>query len=46
LQRLEKGEEKSADFNLRIYKHRGNIIRVTRKSFLDKFTKEGESATG
>jgi len=43
LQKLEKGEEKSANFNLRIYKHRESIIRLMRKNFLDKFTKEGKS---
>jgi len=36
---FEKKEAKSADFNLRIYKHTENIIRETRESFLDKFTR-------
>jgi len=44
LQRFEKGEEKSANLNLRVYKHRKNIIEITRESFLDKFNKGGESA--
>ena len=39
--RLEKEKEKSANFNLRINKYRESVMR---KSFLDKFIKEGESA--